>query len=632
MRELFAAIRSRLDAAWLMAETERLWKLELGQRSPDQRAAARRAEALLRRCGLKSVERLRFPADGKTTYQDRTMALAWTVREARLTVIRSPQPLADPVVADYARHPFHVVYGSVAAPRGGTEAPLIGEESLLSGGGARGAMVMLGPVTRPARPVLQALRQAGALGFVTDCITDRYLTPDALPWINACTEGNHWQVHADDGPFIGFTVTPRAGDALREAVRQGGVRVRVQSDARRYAAERDVVTGLLPGRDRREFWIKAHLYEPLADDNSAGVVGAAALARTLRELVRSGALPPPRFSLRLVFAQEVYGFAAYEERRGGCLRPSVLGALNFDGMPLDPARGCEVWLSPAGAPCFGDYVMEDAVAECGPLTRVPWTVEERGHYFDDQGSADPTIGIPSFWCLCRRSLWHNSAQTPAVIDPECFRDALALQGAWLAVMLGLTRRTIRPWRARAAFLAGRHLLEDARGLARAPAAGRPDAKRILAYRLEREAARLEAGQRLCPGAGLPGALAPARALRRSLLRELDPLLPRTASPGAGLVRSAASIVYARASRGVPLDLARMPKSQRFPLPCGGLYGPFVRIVALLDGRRPLGEVIRRAAWEANEALTPGQAADVAHALGKLAEYGYLRRVNRRQAS
>ena len=61
------------------------------------------------------------------------------------------------------------------------------------------------------------------------------------------------------------------GDKLRAAVRDGEVIVQVLSDGRRYKGEIDVVTGILPGKEKKEVWILAHLYEPLSDDNSSGV-------------------------------------------------------------------------------------------------------------------------------------------------------------------------------------------------------------------------------------------------------------------------------------------------------------------------------------------------------------------------
>lgn len=63
----------------------------------------------------------------------------------------------------------------------------------------------------------------------------------------------------------------------------------------------------------------------------------------------------PEFSLRLVFALEVYGFAAYAESFGKCLSGDVIGAINFDAMGgLDGA----VYPAAPGTPFFGNALLE----------------------------------------------------------------------------------------------------------------------------------------------------------------------------------------------------------------------------------------------------------------------------------
>src|SRR5262249_35606690 len=149
-----------------------------------------------------------------------------------------------------------------------------------------------------------------------------------------CTEGQHWHVQVSDRPRIGFSVTPRTGDKLRAALRKGPVLVHVASNGKLFEGELDIVTGVVPGEDERELWLMAHLYEPLPDDNSAGVVGAIEVAKVLRRLIANGTLPRPRFTLRLIFSMEMYGYAAYASSRGVPLRDRVLGAINLDGMPV----------------------------------------------------------------------------------------------------------------------------------------------------------------------------------------------------------------------------------------------------------------------------------------------------------
>ena len=49
----------------------------------------------------------------------------------RLTVTKSEIPFDEPVVADYERHPFHLIKGSTGTPEGGIKARLLTEEQVL---------------------------------------------------------------------------------------------------------------------------------------------------------------------------------------------------------------------------------------------------------------------------------------------------------------------------------------------------------------------------------------------------------------------------------------------------------------------------------------------------------------------
>ena len=57
---------------------------------------------------------------------------------------------------------------------------------------------------------------------------------------------------------------------------------------------------ILPGRETREVWTLAHLYEPMSNDNSTGVIAGIEIARALQKMIQAGTIPPPRFTLRLV--------------------------------------------------------------------------------------------------------------------------------------------------------------------------------------------------------------------------------------------------------------------------------------------------------------------------------------------
>lgn len=446
MKKLFSEILNRINTRWMMENTEKLTQAELGQTFEHYRRAAECAAGLAREAGIGNCEIVNFPADGKTVYQDKRMPMAWSATKGRLTIIKSGVPFEDPAVADYERHPFHLVKGSVSTPAKGLQVRIITEARLFGGEDAANCLVMTNPETRPRPEILKAALDLGALGLVSDNLKGRHETPDGIQWVNACTDGinNHWHVQSEDRPFICFSVSPRTGDQIRAAAYAGTVTALVECDGKRHTGKLPAVTALIPGKKEMEFWMLAHLYEPLADDNSSGVVASIEMARVIKELVREGKLPPLEFSLRLVFAMEMYGFAAFAEKMGGDLRGKVIGAVNNDGLPITGKTGMKIHLAPPGTPFFGNYLME-AMADVYKDEADPavHSVIEEGMYGDDTILSDSTTGVPTLWPLhSGKSLWHNSEQRINVISPECFSRYTAFIAAWAASVLTLGRDNI----------------------------------------------------------------------------------------------------------------------------------------------------------------------------------------------
>lgn len=641
LKPLFESVKKEIDIDWMMKQVEALWKLEIGQRSQDKHRAAVYAEQLMKQSALEKVKRISFPADGKTAYQDRVMPLAWNITVGRLTVKKSPVPFSDPVVADYQRHPFHVINGSVATPKTGLMTRLITEDQMFNGEKAEGAMVMLNADTAPRQHIYRAVCDFGALGIVVDATYSRYrfARPDHLPWINAFTEGNHWGIHADDRPFIGFTVTPRTGDQLRAAARAGEVLVQVLSDGRRYPGTIEAVTGLIPGSDKREVWLYAHLYEPLADDNSDGVISALEIARVMKRLIRKKVLPPPRFTLRLVFAMEMYGLSAFVEKSGGYMRDRVIGAMNLDGLPVSTSKQVTLNLAPSGSPFFGDYLLENMSASCQNEMGIRLQLCDEGIYGDDMFVNDSTSGLSMTWPLGAGELWHTSAQDMSIIDPVLLRNITAFNGAWTAALLTLDAAKTRQLTAQSVFYARKHLQEEASRIwGQYLSLDQKDKINFLSeapfrmnLRLERETRRLDDFCRVGKKSEIAGELkALARAkdlILNDLLRRMKtPIKGRYQRPAANSARPgfAAMIVPSRATRGIPYDLEMIPKSERRELPDGGIYGPFAGILANMDGKKTLKELLREAEWEAGVRFSAQQIKKYIGAVEYLAEYGYLK--------
>ena len=435
MKQNYERFLRQVDGEKLFRRTVELGAIEIGQTTPCHLRAAEYVYRQLVEAGIPEAERIDFPADGVTAYQDKVMPLAWDASVGRLSFIddeadkwvpvsqRGVSGGDDRAAADFQHHPFHLVKGSTATPPGGVVAPVITEAQLLAGADPRGAMVMLEPLTRANGGVIRPLLDLGALGFITDFVIGRYESPDTLQWANAATESGNWHVTAEDRPFIGFAVTPRMGDTIRHRA-ASGLEMRVECDGRRYVGVEPAVTALVPGESAKEVWLFAHLYEPLLNDDSAGVSTAIEVAKMLL------AGPKPRHSVRLVFAMEMYGYAAYAARRGARLKDEVVGGCNIDS--IGAVKGESIVLYPTGnaKPFAGNALLEKAYEEFKDVLKLELGTPT---YMDDLFLGDPTVGVPSVWLLGRgRGFWHNSAQCDVgFID----RDTMCRSAAFAAAFV-----------------------------------------------------------------------------------------------------------------------------------------------------------------------------------------------------
>ena len=249
MREL----AKRLDMDFVMKEISALTDIEYPQTFEARKNSARYTEQLLKNEGFSDVERVDFPADGKTAYQDKRMPISWDVSSAKLTVLSNVAGLERKVIADYSQHPYSVVWGSVSTPEGGINARIIAESEVFMGEDARGALVLLENNEQP-REALGAILDLGAIGFVSERVVGAPETPDEITWINNATEDSgHWHVQSDDRDFIGFSITPRDARALRAAVSKGQVWAHIESDAHRHTdGTVSLVTATVRGESERE--------------------------------------------------------------------------------------------------------------------------------------------------------------------------------------------------------------------------------------------------------------------------------------------------------------------------------------------------------------------------------------------
>lgn len=233
MKNLYRKFLQQIDAQKLYRNTEKLYREEQGVTFPAYHRAAQTAYQLLQDAQIPNAEIITFPADGKTSYQDKVSPLGWDATVGKLTIIDAPLLKNGLVVADFQEHPFHLIKGSVATAPGGEKVRIITYEEMLAGKDPHDALVIAPPDSLLcSKPLTQSL-DLGARGIISDFAMNAEDAPDGLQWCNAFTELDNWHILSGDREFIAFSVTPQMGTKLRRAAALGEITARMESDGRR---------------------------------------------------------------------------------------------------------------------------------------------------------------------------------------------------------------------------------------------------------------------------------------------------------------------------------------------------------------------------------------------------------------
>lgn len=117
-----------IDGTELVRKTTELCHIERGQTFRHYHQAIDYICNLMRENGVPNIEKIIFPADGTTVYEDKRMPIAWDATIGKLTLCDQIQTVA----ADYTKHPFHLVKGSCGVKPGGEIIRIITEQQFLA--------------------------------------------------------------------------------------------------------------------------------------------------------------------------------------------------------------------------------------------------------------------------------------------------------------------------------------------------------------------------------------------------------------------------------------------------------------------------------------------------------------------
>jgi len=280
--------------------------------------------------GLKDVEIVRFPSDGKIFYSSSKSLPKWTVNSAELSLMA---PIKKHL-ASWEENPITLASNSRSAD---VKAELVdvGEgihASDYEGKDIKGKLVLASAPQGKGRIELVhqlAVLERGAAGVIS--YRSYYLDdfPDLVTWDHIWT----LELEGKQSTF-GFCLSKRLGWELKRLLNQGKkVILQARIEAELAPGQFEIVTGHIPGTDwpDQEIWFIAHLdhCRPSANDNASGSASILETARSLTELFKSGILPQPRRTLRFFWVPEIYGTYAYLASRLKAVKKAV-AVINMD--------------------------------------------------------------------------------------------------------------------------------------------------------------------------------------------------------------------------------------------------------------------------------------------------------------
>ncbi len=256
--------------------------------------------------GLKEVQTISLPSDGRIFYGTQRARPAWNARFAELWEQRRAggRWVDAERVASWADQPISLAQDSVS---GAANAELIdvgagSSEADYAGKSVRGKLVLIS--AQPEAAAELAVTKYGAAGIVS------WAQNQKQAWWGEDQSLIRWgHLNTWSDPTFAFMVSPARARAWQARLAKGEtVRLRVAVEAGRSAGHYGIPTAVIPGRNlNEEIVYSCHLDHPSpgANDNASGCSGILEVARTLNRLVAEGRLPQPQRTIRFIWPCEI---------------------------------------------------------------------------------------------------------------------------------------------------------------------------------------------------------------------------------------------------------------------------------------------------------------------------------------
>jgi hypothetical protein len=431
--KMVAAITEEVSGERAFERVASIARFHRIQASPGfRRAADYCAEVLLE--SSQNARVIHYPAEDGARFWHFPSFEEWDGKRGILKVM-APDRLAGRL-ADYEACPISLVQRSSPTPRGG-----IATEIVYAGGGenpadykdARGKIAIVDAYA--PHVVYDAAVKAGVRGIII--YRQRPVEPVRT---GAGIQGirpycSFWW---DEKDLFGFVLTPEDGERLvsylrTPEARKRPVRAWAFVESERHPGTMEVVTSLIQGREEKEIVVVAHLChpQPSAGDNASGVAVALEVHRLLNELIGSGRLPQPRYSIRFLIVPEITGTFAYLAREHKQARNLFLG-INLDmvGQKQD-VTGSTLCVEkpPMPSASFAPYLLSELARKqfsiasnpgnTAALPLIRWTDMQFSGGSDHAVLSDPTVGVPTPMLIqWPDRYYHTSGDRAENISPD----------------------------------------------------------------------------------------------------------------------------------------------------------------------------------------------------------------------
>jgi len=449
MNELLKTIHSEISGNRARDYTMRLWIHEKWSTLLEWNESVKEIGKIMKERDFDESEIFGTPADGVTMSGAWTNPIGWDCTQATLEVIE-PENLPDEFryLCNYLDNPTSLNVWSAPTPPEGIETELVLMESEnpdeLAGLNAKGKIVLTSGNTRAMKKHLDRYGILGYVGDKIESINEDYI--NANPWMNGWSDipGGWWMTGYDSRNNFCFSVSRKKADYLRNLLRQGKkVTVRAKIDSRYFTDDSlTYITGVVKGSgsEGEEILINGHINEWGAGDNCTGASSILEAVGTLNDLIKSGRLPRPKRSIRVLLGAEMYGSIPYVVDNLESLRENTVAFLHVDSYAENydlAVTALVIFGNPNCCPSFTDVVFPEIARSYYALfaPKRLWNIEPF-RVSTDTYFCEPMIGIPTTRVKMQNGTHrhHNSMDTIDSVDPRTLTEISTLNAAFLYYM------------------------------------------------------------------------------------------------------------------------------------------------------------------------------------------------------